>query len=77
MRTADGIVVEVRDTGIGIAEDKLETVFERFSRSATDRRGVGLGLYIEVHRGSARRQDLGEQVGRGHVRSASRSADGR
>jgi signal transduction histidine kinase len=37
----------VRDTGIGIANDKLETIFERFVQVAKgDRRGSGLGLYI-------------------------------
>jgi signal transduction histidine kinase len=37
----------VRDTGVGIAADKLEEVFERFHQlDSHDRRGVGLGLYI-------------------------------
>jgi signal transduction histidine kinase len=37
----------VTDTGIGIASDKVATVFERFRQLApNDRRGVGLGLYI-------------------------------
>ena len=46
-RTAEGILVSVRDTGIGIASDKLDTVFERFWQAGkNDRRGVGLGLYI-------------------------------
>ena len=36
----------VSDTGIGIPADKLEAVFMRFLQIATDRRGVGLGLYI-------------------------------
>jgi signal transduction histidine kinase len=45
--TADGIVIAVRDTGMGIPSDKLETVFERFWQvGKQDRRGVGLGLYI-------------------------------
>lgn len=43
----DEILFGVRDTGAGIAADKLEAVFERFVQIATnDRRGVGLGLYI-------------------------------
>jgi signal transduction histidine kinase len=37
----------VTDTGPGIAEDKLERVFERFWQVRTsDKRGLGLGLYI-------------------------------
>jgi signal transduction histidine kinase len=37
----------VTDTGIGIPEDKLEAIFERFWQiGQSDRRGLGLGLYI-------------------------------
>jgi signal transduction histidine kinase len=36
----------VSDTGVGIPEDMLEAVFERFRQIDKDRRGVGLGLYI-------------------------------
>ncbi|MDH5600180.1 MAG: ATP-binding protein [Gammaproteobacteria bacterium] len=41
--------VTVKDTGIGIADDKLEHVFEAFHQLETDRsinKGVGLGLAI-------------------------------
>lgn len=41
------IKFEVRDTGMGIPDDKLESVFERFIQvEQSDRRGLGLGLYI-------------------------------
>jgi signal transduction histidine kinase len=46
----DALVIEVADTGSGIAPDALESIFERFARSepSLDRadRGVGLGLAI-------------------------------
>jgi signal transduction histidine kinase len=43
----DEIRFAVRDTGVGIAPDKLEAVFVRFLQvTENDRRGVGLGLYI-------------------------------
>jgi signal transduction histidine kinase len=36
----------VKDTGIGIPEEALQGVFEKFKQVAKDRRGLGLGLYI-------------------------------
>jgi signal transduction histidine kinase len=43
----DALRFGVQDTGVGIAADKLEAVFERFHQLGwNDRRGVGLGLYI-------------------------------
>ena len=45
--TADALCVSVLDTGIGIPEHMLESVFERFWQAGkNDQRGVGLGLYI-------------------------------
>ena len=38
--------VAVSDTGSGIPADQLDAVFERFRQVTSDRRGVGLGLYI-------------------------------
>lgn len=45
--TADALCVSVLDTGIGIPEQMLELVFERFWQGGdNDRTGVGLGLHI-------------------------------
>jgi len=39
--------ISVRDTGAGIPDEMLESVFERFLQiRKSDRRGLGLGLYI-------------------------------
>ena len=57
----DGLVVEIEDTGIGIEEEDLHRIFDRFFRSPSVRTssvpGVGLGLLItktivSEHRGS-------------------------
>jgi len=41
------VQVSVSDTGEGIAPEKINTIFERFSQiNNQDRRGIGLGLYI-------------------------------
>lgn len=40
--------VQIKDTGIGIAEEEQASVFTRFYRSekVNDKKGVGLGLYL-------------------------------
>lgn len=67
----DSAVVEVRDTGIGIAEADLPYIFERFYRAdksrTPDSGGIGLGLSIgrwiaEAHRG---RIDVQSNAGQG------------
>lgn len=46
-REGDEVRIDVSDSGPGIAEDQLESIFGRFVQvTKNDRRGVGLGLYI-------------------------------
>jgi signal transduction histidine kinase len=45
-RAGNELIFSVKDTGIGIPEDALRSVFEKFKQVAKDRRGLGLGLYI-------------------------------
>ena len=46
-RQGDEICIVVEDSGSGIAAERLETIFERFSQGGRpDRKGLGLGLYI-------------------------------
>jgi two-component system NtrC family sensor kinase len=50
-----GIFVRVKDTGVGIPQDRIETIFEPFNSTKPD--GNGLGLFIsygiiEKHNGS-------------------------
>jgi signal transduction histidine kinase len=68
-RTEDEMLLEVADTGIGIAEADRERVFGRFERGSLDTRhsGAGLGLslvksLIELHGG---RVALDSRVGGG------------
>ena len=65
------LVVNVRDTGIGIAHDRLESVFEIFSQEDTglsrSRGGLGIGLsltrqLVEMHDGSV----VARSAGLGH-----------
>jgi signal transduction histidine kinase len=49
-RTADGALLEVSDTGVGLGPEEIDRVFERFFRSnravAGQVPGTGLGLFI-------------------------------
>ena len=72
MFAADGVFVAVEDTGDGIPENVIETIFDRFRRSDPSRTratgGAGLGLAIaknlvEAHGG---RIEAESRPGRGH-----------
>ena len=59
-RTGDGIAVTVHDSGIGIADDKLEAVFDPFVQigKQANREGTGLGLAISRELARAMKGDL-------------------
>jgi two-component system sensor histidine kinase CpxA len=45
-RSNDRVVIQVKDSGIGVQDDKLDAIFEPFVRASSDRSGAGLGLAI-------------------------------
>jgi signal transduction histidine kinase len=56
----DNVYIKVRDTGVGIPEDKLKVIFERFGQvggnNINNIKGSGIGLYlvksfVELHGG--------------------------
>ena len=70
-RTGDGVTIEIRDTGVGIAPEDLPRVFERFYRAdparSRDPGGTGLGLpiarwIVEEHGGTV---ELASVLGKG------------
>jgi len=46
VRTDNGVVLEMADTGIGVPADRLAAVRRRFGRGDTEKPGAGLGLPI-------------------------------
>lgn len=49
INTPEGVRIEVRDTGAGIPEDKIQRIFDKYYRSENHKRevvGTGLGLSI-------------------------------
>jgi signal transduction histidine kinase len=61
------IIIEVQDTGYGIAAEDQGTIFERFRQGRNKRSGSGLGLHlsqciIEAHGGKI---ELSSQLGKG------------
>jgi signal transduction histidine kinase len=67
-RRGEDVRLVVEDSGVGIAADRLTTIFERFSQGGrSDRKGLGLGLYIarrivEAHGGKIWAES---EIGRG------------
>ncbi|MEI6442449.1 MAG: hybrid sensor histidine kinase/response regulator [Nostocales cyanobacterium ELA583] len=61
------IIIEIQDTGYGIAAENQETIFERFHQSKNKRSGSGLGLHlscriVEAHAGKI---ELSSEIGKG------------
>ncbi len=61
------VIIEVQDTGYGIAAEDQETIFERFHQSKNKRSGSGLGLHlssriVEAHGGKI---ELSSEIGKG------------
>jgi signal transduction histidine kinase len=51
---SEGAVVEVHDTGVGIQPDRLEGIFERFTKEDASRSEQGFGLGLSLAREIAR-----------------------
>jgi signal transduction histidine kinase len=43
---ADLVLIQVKDSGMGVPDDKLDAIFEPFVRGSSERSGTGLGLAI-------------------------------
>lgn len=67
--TASNMVISVKDKGIGIREDELSSVFERFSRGSNSRRAQGSGLGLSIA------QSIVESHG-GHITAESEFGSG-
>ncbi len=50
----DGAVIEISDTGIGLAPAQLERIFDRFWRASDRPAGEGAGLGLAIARSLAR-----------------------
>ena len=70
-RRGSSLLIEVRDTGIGIAEEQLPRIFEEHYQVAEDTRrtGLGLGLAIVQRLGELLRHPIGVRswIGKGSV----------
>jgi signal transduction histidine kinase len=67
-RTPSQVVIRVRDTGRGIAPDRLTDIFEMFHKGDGDGAGLGIGLavvkgLVELHGGSVAAYSDGPEHG--------------
>ena len=64
----NSVMVTVSDTGVGIAEESLDKIFDRFYQvdSMNNQKGTGIGLalaksIIEAHKGKNQCSEYGRQ----------------
>ncbi len=65
--SVEGVMMVVRDNGIGIAEEMLSTLFQMFTKSSSQSAGSGLGLFVtgEIVKKLGGRISLQSQEGKG------------
>lgn len=61
----EGISVEIRDTGSGIAEDRLEKIFDPFFTTRQEGTGLGLAITSRIIRGHGGSIDVVSKIGQG------------
>jgi two-component system phosphate regulon sensor histidine kinase PhoR len=63
----DFIIISVRDNGIGIQPDKLESIFSKYFRLENSIEGTGIGLYLvkQIVTGSGGKIEVESKVGEG------------
>ena len=63
--TAQGVRIEVRDTGVGIAADVLPRIFDTFFTTRTGGSGLGLAITAKIVRDHGARIDVESALGAG------------
>ncbi|MEH2214807.1 hybrid sensor histidine kinase/response regulator [Nostoc sp.] len=65
----DSVIIEVQDTGYGIAAEDRATIFERFRQGRNKRSGSGLGLHLShrIIEGHAGTIQVASELGKGSL----------
>lgn len=66
---SDSVIIEVEDTGYGIAPEDRATIFERFRQGRNKRSGSGLGLHLShrIIEGHAGTIQVASELGKGSL----------
>ncbi|MEH1811664.1 MAG: hybrid sensor histidine kinase/response regulator [Nostoc sp.] len=66
---SDSVIIEVQDTGYGIAPEDQGTIFERFRQGRNKRSGSGLGLHLShrIIEGHAGTIQVASELGKGSL----------